>query len=163
MYGVCIVILITLLALVLAVFNHRYVREMKEGTAEMSEMAGIIRDDADAFMRTEYKTIVITVAAVAVIFLLLIEWSSAITFVLGAAMSSAACIFGMKVASYVNVRTANRARSGSMHRTMKVALGGMALRYLWHCNFCTGDAKLCCNYGFGRCVWSDCGQRRWHC
>ena len=119
-----IVILITLLALGLAVFNFRYVRGMKEGTAEMSEMAGVIRDGANVFMRTEYKTIVITVAAVAVIFLLLIEWSSAITFVLGAAMSSAACIFGMKAASYANVRTANRARSGSMYRTMKVALRG---------------------------------------
>ena len=119
-----IVILITLLALVLAVFNHRYVRGMKEGTAEMSEMAGIIRDGANVFMRTEYKTIVITVATVAVIFLLFIEWSSAITFVLGAAMSSAACIFGMKAASYANVRTANRARSGNMHKTMKVALRG---------------------------------------
>ena len=119
-----IVILITLLALGLAVFNFRYVRGMKEGTAEMSEMAGVIRDGANVFMRTEYKTIVITVAVVAVIFLLLIEWSSAITFVLGAAMSSAACIFGMKAASYANVRTANRARSGSMNRTMKVALRG---------------------------------------
>lgn len=119
-----IVILITLLALGLAVFNFRYVRGMKEGTAEMSEMASVIRDGANVFMRTEYKTIVITVAAVAVIFLLLIEWSSAITFVLGAAMSSAACIFGMKAASYANVRTANRARSGSMRRTMKVALRG---------------------------------------
>lgn len=119
-----IVILITLLALGLAVFNFRYVRGMKEGTAEMSEMAGVIRDGANVFMCTEYKTIVITMAAVAVIFLLLIEWSSAITFVLGAAMSSAACIFGMKAASYANVRTANRARSGSMHRTMKVALRG---------------------------------------
>ena len=65
-----IVILITLLALGLAVFNFRYVRGMKEGTAEMSEMAGVIRDGANVFMRTEYKTIVITVAAVAVIFLL---------------------------------------------------------------------------------------------
>ena len=119
-----IVILITLLALGLAVFNFRYVRGMKEGTAEMSEMAGVIRDGANVFMHTEYKTIVITVAVVAVIFLLLIEWSSAITFVLGAAMSSAACIFGMKAASYANVRTANRARSGSMNRTMKVALRG---------------------------------------
>ena len=119
-----IVILITLLALGLAVFNFRYVRGMKEGTAEMSEMAGVIRDGANVFMRTEYKTIVITVAVVAVIFLLFIEWSSAITFVLGAAMSSAACIFGMKAASYANVRTANRARSGSMYRTMKVALRG---------------------------------------
>lgn len=119
-----IVILITLLALGLAVFNFRCVRGMKEGAAEMSEMAGVIRDGANVFMRTEYKTIVITVATVAVIFLLLIEWSSAITFVLGATMSSAACIFGMKAASYANVRTANRARSGSMHRTMKVALRG---------------------------------------
>ena len=117
-------IIITLFALVLAGLNYRHVREMKEGTAEMSEMAGIIREGANVFMRTEYKTIVITVAVVAVIFTLLIEWSSGITFVIGAVMSSAACIFGMKSASYANVRTTSRARSGSIHKTMKVALRG---------------------------------------
>lgn len=119
-----IAIIITLLALGLAVFNFRYVRGMKEGPAEMSEMASIIRAGANVFMRTEYRTIVITVAAVAVIFTLFIEWSSGITFIVGAAMSSAACIFGMKAASYANVRTANRARGGSMLKTMKVALRG---------------------------------------
>ena len=45
-----IVILITLLALGLAVFNFRYVRGMKEGTAEMSAMAGVIRETVQTFL-----------------------------------------------------------------------------------------------------------------
>ncbi len=118
------VILIALLALVFAYGNFRKVRAMKEGTAEMAKMAKIIREGSNVFMKTEYKTIIPTVLVVAALFTLFIEWSSGISFIVGAVMSSAACVFGMKAASYANVRTANRARGGNMHKTMKVALRG---------------------------------------
>ena len=119
-----LVILIALLALGFALMNYRRVRAMKEGTAEMAKMAKIIRDGSNVFMKTEYKLIVPTVLVVAVIFTLFIEWSSGISFIVGATMSSLACVFGMKAASYANVRTTNRAIRGNMHETMKVALCG---------------------------------------
>lgn len=96
---------------------------MPEGTAEMAEMAAIIRSGASAFMKTEYKTICIVVAVIALALSLFVESTSGITFIFGALMSSSACVLGMKSATYANVRTANKARETmSIGETVKVAL-----------------------------------------
>ena len=91
----------------------------------MAEMAGIIRSGATTFLKTEYKTILWVVAAVALIFTLFVEKTSGITFLMGACMSSAVCVLGMRSATYANVRTANKAReTKSIGETVKVALCG---------------------------------------
>ena len=105
--------------------NYVRIRKMPEGTAEMTEMAGIIRSGANTFMLTEYRTIGIVVAVLAVLFSLFIEKTSGITFLMGACMSSLVCVLGMKSATYANVRTSNRAReTRSIGETVKVALCG---------------------------------------
>ena len=38
-------------------WNFFHIRKMPEGTAEMQEMADIIRSGANTFMKTEYRTI----------------------------------------------------------------------------------------------------------
>ena len=120
-----IVLCISVLALAYVFFSYRKVKAMEEGTAEMAEMAGIIRSGAGTFMKTEYRTIAIVVAAVAVIFSLFVEKTSGLTLILGAIMSSAACITGMKSATYANVRTSNTARKTlNIGQTVKVALLG---------------------------------------
>ena len=120
-----IVLCIIVLALAYVFFSYRKVKAMEEGTAEMAEMAGIIRSGAGTFMKTEYRTIAIVVAAVAVIFSLFVEKTSGLTLILGAIMSSAACITGMKSATYANVRTSNTARRTlNIGQTVKVALLG---------------------------------------
>ena len=120
-----IVLCIIVLALAYVFFSYRKVKAMEEGTAEMAEMAGIIRSGAGTFMKTEYRTIAIVVAAVAVIFSLFVEKTSGLTLILGAVMSSAACITGMKSATYANVRTSNTARKTlNIGQTVKVALLG---------------------------------------
>ena len=120
-----IVLCIIVLALAYVFFSYRKVKAMEEGTAEMAEMAGIIRSGAGTFMKTEYRTIAIVVAAVAVIFSLFVEKTSGLTLILGAIMSSAACITGMKSATYANVRTSNTARKTlNIGQTVKVALLG---------------------------------------
>ena len=106
-------------------YNFLRIRKMSEGTAEMAEMAGIIRSGANTFMKTEYRTIIIVVAILALVFSLFVEKTSGITFLMGALMSSCACVLGMRSATYANVRTANRAReSKSIGETVKVALCG---------------------------------------
>ncbi len=106
-------------------YNYRRIRNMPEGTPEMVEMAGIIRSGANTFMRTEYRTITIVVAAIAIVFSCFVEKTSGITFLMGALMSSAVCVLGMRSATYANVRTANKAReSKSIGETVKVALCG---------------------------------------
>ena len=106
-------------------FNFMKIKKMEEGTDEMVEMAGIIRSGADAFMKTEYKVIAIVVVVLALVFSLFVEASSGITFIIGGAMSSLACVVGMKGATYANVRTSNTARKTlNIGETVKVALAG---------------------------------------
>ncbi len=120
-----IVLSVIVLTLAYVAFNYARIRGMSEGTADMAEMAAIIRSGSATFMKTEYKTIAIVVLAVALIFSLFIEKTSGITFMMGAAMSSIVCVLGMRSATYANVRTANRARESlSIGETVKVALCG---------------------------------------
>lgn len=120
-----IVLSVIILALAYVLFNYIKIGKMDEGNAEMKEMAGIIRSGASTFMKTEYKTIAIVVAIVALIFSLVVEKTSGITLILGALMSSVACVVGMRSATYANVRTAAKAKdSMSIGETVKVALAG---------------------------------------
>lgn len=119
------VFLITLVALVYVAHNYFKLRRMDEGTEEMVEIAGIIRSGARTFMRAEYKIIVPVIIIVAAIFSCFIEKSSGISFIVGACMSSAACIIGMRSATYANVRTTNTARvTKSLGKTNQTALRG---------------------------------------
>ena len=116
---------IIILTLLYILFNFIRVKKMDEGTDEMKEMAGIIRSGASMFLKTEFKTVTIVVLVLALVFSLFIESFSGLTFLLGACMSSAVCILGMRSATYANVRTANKARtSRSIGETVKVALCG---------------------------------------
>ena len=119
------VIVVIALAIAYVVFNYFRIKRMDEGDETMVSMSGIIRKGANVFIEKEFKTIAIVVAVVAILFSAFIEWSSGLTYLLGASMSSAVCILGMKSATYANVRTANMAKkTGSIGETVKVALCG---------------------------------------
>ena len=121
-----IITLVVIAATICYVFwNYGRIKKMPEGTPEMVEMAGIIRSGANTFMKTEYRTIAIVVAVLAIVFSLFVERTSGITFLMGSLMSSIVCVLGMRSATYANVRTANKAReSMSIGETVKVALCG---------------------------------------
>lgn len=106
-------------------FNYMKIRKMDEGTDEMVRMAAVIRSGAGTFMKTEFRTIAVVVFIVALVFSLFVEKTSGLTLIIGALMSSAACVVGMKSATYANVRTAERARAIlSIGETVQVALTG---------------------------------------
>ena len=120
-----LVLCVVILALAYIFFQYTRIRKLPEGTDEMQEMAGIIRDGASTFLKTEFRVIAIVVIVVAAVFSLFVEKTSGITFIMGACMSSVVCILGMRSATYANVRTSNRARETlSIGETVKVALGG---------------------------------------
>ncbi|MBR0140500.1 MAG: sodium-translocating pyrophosphatase [Firmicutes bacterium] len=120
-----IIICLIVLALCYVIFNYFKIKKMPEGTDDMVEMSAIIRSGANAFLKTEFRAIIIVCAVVAVVFTLFVEKSTGLTFLIGACMSSVVCILGMKSATYANVRTANRARETmSIGETVKVALCG---------------------------------------
>ena len=120
-----IVALAVILAVSYAAFNFLSVKRMEEGTERMKEIAAAIRVGANAFIRYEYKIVSIIGAVIAVILGILISWQTGVAFVIGAVMSASAGWVGMKIATYANVRVANRAReTGDLGKTLKVAFKG---------------------------------------
>ncbi|WP_418418725.1 sodium-translocating pyrophosphatase, partial [Anaerotignum lactatifermentans] len=86
-----------------------------------------IRDGANAFLKAEYKILVIFAAVLFVLIGFGVDWKTAICFVIGAAFSTLAGYFGMNVATKANVRTANAARVGGMNRALSIAFSGGAV------------------------------------
>lgn len=121
----CLSLFVVVVTSVYICFNYRKIKKMDEGTEDMAGMAAVIRSGADTFMKTEFRTIAVVVIIVALVFSLFVERTSGLTLVIGALMSSASCLIGMKSATYANVRTAERARvTLSVGETVKVALAG---------------------------------------
>ena len=119
------VIIVSVCALAFVGYNFFRLKKMEEGNDEMKEIAEIIRRGARTFMKEEYKRIVPAIVVVAVLISLFIEKTCGLTFILGATMSSLACIIGMRSATYANVRTANTAaQTKDIGRTTQTALRG---------------------------------------
>lgn len=113
------------LTLIYVGITYAKIKAMPEGEGTMSKLAAIVRNGSETFLKIEFKTIAIVVLILAVVFSLFIEATSGITFLVGAAMSSLACIIGMKSATYANIRTTNKAlKTFSTGETVKVALKG---------------------------------------
>lgn len=109
------------IGLVVAFCLAAWIRKTEEGTDRMKEIAGYIREGAMAFLKREYKTMVIVIV---VLFLLIgigIDWITAILYVFGALLSVLAGYFGMQVATLGNVRTANAAMESGMNKALKIA------------------------------------------
>lgn len=120
-----VVFFIAVLGVAYATFNFNKVKSLSEGTEEMSEIAKAIRIGADAFLLNEYKVLIVVVIALAILFSIFLSISSAVAFVIGITMSGLAGFVGMRMATYSNVRVANRAReTKNIGSTLKVALRG---------------------------------------
>lgn len=110
------------IALVFAYGLAKWIGDMDSGTDRMKEISGYIHEGAMAFLRREYKTMVIVVAVLFVLIgVLLNSWITAILYVVGALLSVLAGYFGMTVATRGNVRTANAAKESGMVKALKVA------------------------------------------
>ena len=111
-------------ALIFAGFKALYVSKQDPGNERMREIAGAIAEGADAFLKSEYKILAIFIAVIFLLIGLLISWGTAVCFLIGAGFSILAGLFGMKVATKANVRTANAAMTGGMNKALSVAFSG---------------------------------------
>jgi len=115
------------LGLFVAAFFYFRVRALPEGNADMSRIAGYIREGAMAFLTTEYKVLAVYAVVVFAALGFAITWIAASWFLAGAALSLGAGFVGMKAATYGNVRTAQAAAGGSKANALLTALDGGAV------------------------------------
>lgn len=97
------------------------------GTERMREIANYIQEGAMAFLRREYKTLVVFVLVLGAVIAVGINPLTAVCFVIGCTFSALAGYFGMRVATKANVRTANAAQVSGMNKALSVAFSGGAV------------------------------------
>ena len=120
---------IGVLALLFTWWKTQEINAIPEGSERMSKIAASIQEGAMAFLKAEYRILIIFVAGVAA----LLYWSGssnenshalvAVSFAVGAFCSALAGYLGMKVATKANVRTANAAKD-SLGKALEVAFSG---------------------------------------
>ena len=100
----------------------RRVLAQDAGNETMREIAGAIQAGAAGFLRDEYRVLSVFVLVAAVLMAVLIDYQTAISFVLGAVTSAGAGYLGMYIAVRANVRTAAASRD-SLNAGLRVAFG----------------------------------------
>ncbi|TPW28052.1 sodium-translocating pyrophosphatase [Martelella alba] len=120
------VIFCGLISIVYALWAIRSVMVADQGSPRMQEIAGFIREGAQAYLTRQYTTIAIVGVVVFVLAWLLLSLTAAIGFVIGAVLSGAAGFIGMHVSVRANVRTA-QAASHSLPAGLDIAFKSGAI------------------------------------
>ena len=118
------------LALIFSFWKTAWVTKQDPGNEKMQQIGKYISEGAMAFLKSEYKVLIIFVVIVAG----LLAYSGtqnnvessplvAVSFVTGALISALAGFLGMRVATKANIRTAQGARSG-LEKALEVAFAG---------------------------------------
>ena len=116
-----------ILGLLYTFWRSSWVSKQDVGTDKMRKIASHISEGAMAFLKAEYRVLIIFVVVVAVLLGVSADEQShplvAFSFVLGAFCSAMAGFIGMKVATKANVRTTNAARKG-LGPALEIAFAG---------------------------------------
>ena len=115
-----------LLSIVYAIWATQSVLAADQGNARMQEIAGAIREGAQAYLNRQYTTIAIVGVVVFIIAWLLLSGVAAIGFLIGAVLSGLAGYIGMYVSVRANVRTA-QAASHSLAAGLEIAFKSGAI------------------------------------
>lgn len=140
-----IVLAIAGVALGYALWLRNYILSSDKGNKEMQRIWGYIRDGANAYLRTQLRTVVILIALLTVAMFLsvfvvaptpeaneyfdgdedrariVIAIARALAFVMGSSFSAMVGFFGMNMAVQGNVRVAAAAERGGYQEALKIA------------------------------------------
>ena len=116
----------SVVALGMAWFFFRSMMKEDEGTERMKEIAAHVRKGAMAYLKQQYKVVIIVFVVLAIVFAFMAyvlkvqnQWVP-FAFLTGGLFSGLAGFFGMKTATYASARTAHGARTG-LDKGLKIA------------------------------------------
>jgi len=122
-----------IVALLFASYLFFTVKKQSSGNEKMKELSSAIRDGAMAFLKSEYKVLVIFVAVVASLLGMAsffedsnIHWGSSVAFIIGAIFSAVAGNIGMRMATMANARTAEGTKK-SLGKGLSIAFSSGAV------------------------------------
>lgn len=114
------------LALSFAFFFFKQMMKHDEGTDTMKKIAAHVRKGASAYLRQQYKVVIIVFIIITIIFSILAYWLKVqnpwvpFAFITGGAFSGLAGFFGMKAATFASARVANACRT-SLNAGLRLA------------------------------------------
>ncbi|MGH6771422.1 MAG: sodium-translocating pyrophosphatase [Xanthobacteraceae bacterium] len=121
-----VIVVCGLLSIAYGAWATKSVLDADPGSQRMQEIAGAVREGAQAYLKRQYATIGIVGAAIFLIVWYLLGVLVAVGFLIGAALSGAAGFIGMNVSVRANVRTA-QAAIGSLAGGLELAFKAGAI------------------------------------
>ena len=114
-----------LVALAYVAITAKKVLKFSEGTDKMKKIASAIRAGANAYLKRQYKVVIVFFACMLVILsamasFKMLTWYVPFAFVTGGFFSALSGYIGMKIATAANSRTANACREG-LNKGLRVA------------------------------------------
>ena len=139
-------------SLIFAIILYVSVKKENPGNEKMKELSKAIREGAMAFLKSEYKVLIIFVIVVSLLLFIAslfytqtkIHWGSSIAFLIGALFSAVSGNIGMRMATMANGRTAEGTKknlskglsiafsSGAVMGMTVVGLGVLGLTFLFY-------------------------------
>ena len=122
-----------IIALIFATFLFFRVKKQDSGTEKMRELSSAIRKGAMAFLKSEYKVLIIFVIVVALLLFVAslfedtnMHWGLSIAFIVGAIFSAVSGNIGMRMATMANARTAEGTRK-NLSKGLSIAFSSGAV------------------------------------